>query len=253
MPRKHAPLTVSVMARKTGVSVRTLHFYDEIGLLVPDRSAKGYRLYGQEHLLRLQQILIGRSFGQSLEDIRQSLDDPAFDEVDNLKRQRERLLYQIGETRQMIASIDAALDFLVSTKETDMNTRAMFDGFDPSKYEQEASDRWSKSEAWKQSSHKTKSYGKADWAAIKAEADAIYADAAQAMAADAPVDGDMARALVMRHRDHIERWFYVVSPQMHRALADLWESDDRFRQSIDTHSAGLTDWFASAVRASCTE
>src|SRR5690606_23922627 len=101
------------VARLAGVSVRTLHHYDEIGLLVPSRrSDAGYRLYDEADLLRLQQILIGRELGLPLEQIRRSLDDPGFDLRDALKAQRAGLLSHVHETTRMLSAIDAALAHL---------------------------------------------------------------------------------------------------------------------------------------------
>lgn len=244
MARKAKPMTVADVARRTGVSTRTLQYYDDIGLLKADRSAKDYRLYGSEHLLRLQQILIGRSFGQSLEDIRRSLDDPQFDQIASLKAQRSRLQDRAKEARDMIASIDASLAFLAANKEIDMKTDDMFRSFDPEKYEQEAEQRWGDTPQWQDSRRRMKSYGKADWDAIKAETSAFYRAAAEAMRAGEAADSDTARSLVSQNREHVERWFYAVSPEMHRNLADFWQSDDRFRHNIDKYGEGLTDWLA---------
>jgi DNA-binding transcriptional MerR regulator len=100
---KKRTLTVKDVSELTGVSVRTLHYYDEIGLLKTDRSRAGYRLYTDADLLRLQQILIGRSLGLALEDVRRTLDDPKFDAAQALRRQRELLLSRVYETHRVIA------------------------------------------------------------------------------------------------------------------------------------------------------
>src|SRR5690606_14192146 len=125
---------VSEVARTTGISVRTLHYYDEIRLLVPkERTSAGYRLYNDDDLLRLQQLLIGRELGLTLEEIRRSLDDPHFDRKQALLAQRQHLAQRAQETADMIRAIDAALGILEnnSGESTDMNK--IFDGFDPSK------------------------------------------------------------------------------------------------------------------------
>jgi DNA-binding transcriptional MerR regulator len=101
---------VKDLARAAGVSVRTLHHYDAIGLLVPGaRTAAGYRLYTDADLLRLQQILISRELGLSLEDIRRSLDDPRFDQKAALLEQRELLKDRVQQTEAMIRAVDVAL------------------------------------------------------------------------------------------------------------------------------------------------
>src|SRR5687767_3659790 len=101
---------VKDVARIAGVSIRTLHHYDDIGLLAPKtRTAAGYRLYNDEDLLRLQQILIGRELGLSLEDIRRSLDDPHLDRRKLLVAQRELLAKRAHQANAMINAVDAAL------------------------------------------------------------------------------------------------------------------------------------------------
>lgn len=246
---KQRTLTVKDVSELTGVSVRTLHYYDEIGLLKADRSRAGYRLYTDTDLVRLQQVLIGRSLGLALEDIRRTLDDPNFDAPSALRRQRDQLLARVSETHRMIASIDATLKHL-NTKDEMMSKKDMFDGFEPEKYEAEAKERWGNTDAYKESARRTKKYGEKDWAAIKAETNAIFADAAAAMKKGVKSDGPEARALAERHRQHTERWFYPCSTAMHVNLADMWEADDRFKANIDKHGEGLTAWLAAAVRAS---
>ena len=108
--RLHTPVVtrsrtfqVKDVARIAGVSVRTLHHYDAIGLLAPQlRTAAGYRVYTDADLLRLQQILIGRELGLSLEEIRRSLDDPGFDRMAALFDQRERLRERVQQAEAMI-------------------------------------------------------------------------------------------------------------------------------------------------------
>src|SRR5688572_5006272 len=129
---------VKDVARIAGVSVRTLHHYDEIGLLVPrTRSGAGYRLYNDDDLFRLQQILLGRELGLSLEEIRSSLDDPRFDRRKALLAQREQLRKRARQTEAMIRAVEAALMVLDDRKGGTMDMKEIFDGFDASKYEDE--------------------------------------------------------------------------------------------------------------------
>ena len=167
------------MAQLAGVSVRTLHHYDSIGLLVPEaRTAAGYRLYTDADLLRLQQILIGRELGLSLEDIRRSLDDPRFDRKTALLDQRERLRGRVQQAEAMIRAIDLALDALDDNgKKGAMKMEDLFEGFDPSRYEDEARQQWGKSEAFAESEKRTRRYTPDDWKTLKAEQATIYDDA----------------------------------------------------------------------------
>jgi MerR family transcriptional regulator, thiopeptide resistance regulator len=130
---------VSDVARIAGVSVRTLHHYDEIGLLVPKgRSEAGYRRYDDDDLLRLQQILIGREQGLTLEEVRRSLDDPSFDRRQALLAQKRQLQEHARRTDAMIRSVDAALAILEGEGRPTMDMKQLFDGFDPAPYEAEA-------------------------------------------------------------------------------------------------------------------
>src|SRR5262249_31479935 len=108
---------VKEVALLTGISIRTLHHYDEIKLLVPKtRTRAGYRLYNDDDLFRLQQILIGRELGLPLEEIRRSLDDPKFDRRKALMEQRSQLQKRVHETDAMIRAIDAALSAIDKKK-----------------------------------------------------------------------------------------------------------------------------------------
>lgn len=248
---KKRTLTVKDVSELTGVSVRTLHYYDEIGLLAPDRSGAGYRLYTDGDLIRLQQILIGRSLGLALEDIRRSLDDPKFDAPAALRRQRDLLLTRVTDTHRMIASIDATLKHLNEKDET-MTSKDMFEGFEPEKHEVEVKQRWGDTDAYKENARRTRKYGEKDWAVIKAESNAIFADAGAAMKAGKKSDSAEGKALAERHRQHVDRWFYPLSREMHVNLADMWEADERFKNNIDKNGDGLTAWLANAVRAAAS-
>jgi len=242
---------VKDVARLTGISIRTLHHYDAIGLLVPGgRTAGGYRLYTAADMLRLQQILIGRELGLPLEEIRRSLDDPRFDRKAALLDQRQRLRDRAKQAEAMIRAIDtalAALDEDGSTGEIAMEN--LFDGFDPSRYEDEARQRWGGTDAFAESEKRAKRYTPDDWKTIKTEQGAVYESAAAALKAGKAPSSVDAMDIAERHRLGIDRWFYPCSYTMHQGLASMYESDDRFRQSIDKYGEGLTTFLAEAIRA----
>jgi DNA-binding transcriptional MerR regulator len=249
MPSRRTYL-VKQVAELSGVSVRALHHYDSIGLLTPRaRSAAGYRLYDEDDLLRLQQILIGRELGLALEVIRRSLDDPAFDRRAALLTQRAALAARAERAADMVRAIDAALTVIEEKDMSEASFEKIFDGFDPGRYEDEAKQRWGSTEAYKISAQRTKSYSEADWREFKDEQAAICADALAAMKDGVRPDEPRAMDVAERHRLSIDRWFYPCSPQMHCGLADLWEADQRYADSIDQHGAGLTQYLAAAVRA----
>ena len=233
----------------TGVSIRTLHHYDEIKLLVPKtRTRAGYRLYNDDDLIRLQQILIGRELGMPLEEIRRSLDDPRFDRRKALLAQREQLQKRAHTTNAMIRAVDAALAAIEGKRGETMDMKKIFDGFDPAKYEDEAKQRWGHTDAFKESARRTKGYTKRDWEAIKAEQAAIYKDAFTAMKAGRKASDTEVMAIAERHRLSIDRWFYPCSTMAHRGLASLYESDERFAASIDQYGENLTPFLVAAIR-----
>ena len=114
----------------TGVTVRTLHHYDEIGLLAPSgRSEAGYRLYAYADLARLQEILVWRALGFSLGEIQALLDDPAYDRIGALRRQRELVQREAERLGGLRNALDSAIE--AEEKGTTMQENTMFDGFDP--------------------------------------------------------------------------------------------------------------------------
>jgi DNA-binding transcriptional MerR regulator len=242
---------VKDVARITGVSVRTLHHYDEIKLLVPKtRTRAGYRLYNDDDLIRLQQILIGRELGMPLEEIRRSLDDPKFDRRRALLEQRELLRQRSKSTDAMIRAVDAALNAIDKNKKGEtVDLKEIFDGFDPAKYEEEAKQRWGNTDAYKESARRTKRYSKEDWLKIKAEQADVYKDAAEAMAAGKSPTAPEVMDIAERHRLSIDRWFYPCSSLMHRGLASMYETDERFAATIDQAGEGLTPFLVAAIRA----
>jgi DNA-binding transcriptional MerR regulator len=242
---------VKDVARLAGVSIRTLHHYDAIGLLVPGaRTAAGYRLYTDADLFRLQQILIGRELGLSLEEIRRSLDDPRFDRKGALIAQREQLRDRARQTEAMIRAVDVALTALdAGGTKGEMNMADLFEGFNPAQYEDDARRQWGTSEAFVESEKRTKRYTPDDWKAITAEQTSVYADAYAALKAGKTAGDAAVMDIAERHRMSIDRWFYPCSHEMHRGLASMYESDERFRQGIDTHGEGLASFLAEAMRA----
>lgn len=244
-------LTVSQVARLAGVSVRTLHHYDELGLLRPSgRSEAGYRLYEQADLQRLQQVLFFKELGFPLEEILRLVSDRAFDLQAALRMQRQLLTERATRVQALIQAVDAALESLergtVMTKEEMFE---VFGDFDPTKYEAEARERWGQTEAYRESARRTSRYGKKDWEKIKAEGDDIQRElAARLEAGQAPTDVEV-MALAEQHRNYIGRWFYPCSPEMHRGLGELYVSDSRFTESIDRVRPGLAQFMRDAFRA----
>jgi DNA-binding transcriptional MerR regulator len=238
--------TVGEVAELARVSVRTLHHYDELGLLAPsERSESGYRLYSYDDVARLQQILIWRQLGFSLAEIKALLDEPEYDRISALERQRELVEREIDRLGALGAAVDAAL--VAHQNGTRIEETKMFDGFE--RYEDEARERWGDTDAYKESARRTQGYGEAEWSEIRSESEQIIREVVGLMRAGSPADGPAARALAERHREHISRWFYPCSPRMHRGLAEMYIADERFTRTYEREAEGLAAYFHDAIVA----
>ena len=245
--------TVGELSRLTGVTVRTLHHYDEIGLVRPSRrTAAGYRLYDADDALRLQQVLVLRELGVPLGEITAALAATS-DRAQLLREHRGQLAQKRARIDAMLAAVDAALEVLEKGKDEMMrpeDVKAMFDGFDPSAYDEEVRARWGATDAYKESARRTRQYGKPEWEAIRSESEAIYARLAQLRLQGAAVADPAVQAAVEDHRLHIERWFYPCSREMHRGLGEMYVADPRFTASLDkTGGAGFAQFFRDAIAA----
>jgi DNA-binding transcriptional MerR regulator len=244
---------IKEVADIAGVSARTLRHYDEIGLLTPsDRSAAGYRLYTDADLLRLQSILVGRSLGLALEDIRRSIDDAALDRAALLRQQRETLVAKAKMTADMIRSIDAAISLLEPPDKQEMPTmdmKAIFDGFDPAEFEREVRQRWGDSDAYGESTRRTRRYSESDWRRIKDESNSILHDAVLLLDAGAAPDSEPAKDVAERYRRWVDRWFYPCNRTLHAGLAEMYEGDPRFTKYFEDRAAGLAAFLSAAMRA----
>ena len=239
---------VKAVAEASGVTVRTLHHYDKIGLLVPSaRTESGYRLYSEADLLRLQQILLHRELGLPLEQIRQLLDEPSHDARQVLVAQRAELQRRQRRNEAMLRAIDHALASLETN--TRLNMKKLFDGFDPSQYEAEAQQRWGETDLYREAARRTKNYGPDEWTRMKQELDELMVALATEKADGKSPDHADVAALVERHRQHIDRWFYPCDARQHAALSTLYESDARFRANIDRHGEGLAAFLVAAIQA----
>jgi len=239
---------VKELARLAKVTVRTLHHYDNIGLLEPSgRTRAGYRLYEDKDLLRLQQILICRELGMPLEQIRRTLDDPTFDQKAALLHQRDQLVQQARETQAMIRSVEAALATIRG--DIEMNAENLYDGFDPEEHKDEAQKRWGETDAYRESARRTKKYTPKDWEGIRAADQANVRELATKLAEGTSPEDDEVLELAEQHRLHIDRWFYPCSHSMHAQLAELYVSDSKFTAAYDQHGEGLAAFIAAAIRA----
>ena len=242
------PLTVGQVAERFAITVRTLHHYDEVGLLSPsERTRAGYRLYSEQDLTRLQHVVVYRRLGFALEEIALLLENPESVEQ-HLRRQRAAVTSRLDEMRDLVAAIDRALEReMNSERATDDELKELFgEGFHDA--QAEAEERWGETDAWRQSRERTKNYSKADWEEVKAESDRTHQAFTDAMDAGEPPTSDVAMGAAELHRASMQR-FYDCSYDMHRNLADLYVSDPRFTATYDEIRPGLSHYVRDAIHA----
>jgi DNA-binding transcriptional MerR regulator len=243
--------TVGQVAKVAGVSVRTLHHYDEIGLLEPsERSGAGYRLYSDDDLVTLQQVMFFKELGFGLEDIGRLMHDPAFDRREALRLQHRMLSDKAAQLMKMMDAVDRTLDGL--QKGITMDKEEMFEvfgEFDPAEYEEEVQERWGNTDAYKESARRTKGYTKADWQRFKDESLQIGRDTAALMDAGVPATDPRAMDLAEAARLQIDTWFYPCSHEMHVNLAEMYIADPRFTATYEKIHVGMARYWHDAILA----
>jgi DNA-binding transcriptional MerR regulator len=244
-------MNVGDVAALAGVTVRTLHHYDRIGLLAPsDRTAAGYRRYGPADLDRLHRILVYRELGFSLEEVATLLDDPDADPAAHLRRQHRLLRERIERTQAMVAAVEKEMEAQqMGISLTPEERFEIFgDGFSE-EHQAEAEERWGDTEAWAQSERRTAAYSKEDWLRIKAEGDDVERRFAAALAEGLPADSERAMDLAEEHRRQISRNFYDCPPAMHAGLGRMYVEDERFTAHYERIAPGLAQYVSTAVQA----
>lgn len=243
--------TVGDVAKVAHVSVRTLHHYDDVGLLQPSgRSEAGYRLYSIEDLERLQQVLFYKELGFGLEEIRELMTDERYDRRAVLEQQRELVAEQALRLDAMLDLIDktiASLDGVVHMTKEEMFE--VFGDFDPSEYEDEVKERWGDTDAYKESARRTKSYTKDDWKRFKAENEEITNAIAELMDEGVAPDDPRAMDAVDRHRQQIDQWFYPCSRRMQAELGKMYVADPRFTATYEKIRPGMAQYVCDAAQA----
>jgi DNA-binding transcriptional MerR regulator len=235
--------TVGAVATLTGVSARALHHYDHIGLVVPSvRTPAGYRGYTDADIERLHLVLVYRSVGLPLDEIRTLLDDDA-EVVEHLRRQHELLLEQAEQLEHTIKAVEELMNAhrdgiqLTAEEQVEIFGTTAF-GED---YAAEAEQRWGDTDAWKQSQQRVSRFAKQNWIDIKAEGDALLAALAEAKRDGVAPGSAEANELAARHRASIER-FYDCGDEMHRRLAEMYVTDERFTRYYDDAEPGLAQF-----------
>ncbi|MEZ0092817.1 MerR family transcriptional regulator [Streptacidiphilus sp. EB129] len=242
--------SVGQVAGFAKVTVRTLHHYDEVGLLSPGgRTPAGYRRYDDADLDRLRQILFYRELGFSLEEIASVLDDREVTPSEHLRRQHRLLTGRIARLQQMAAAVEEALEAQQMGIELTPEEKFEIFGEGYLEYEAESEQRWGETDAWKQSQAKAAKLGKEDWIRIKAEGDAIMLRIAEAVRGGVAPDSDEGMAVAEDHRQLVVRNFYDCTYAMQRGLAEMYLADPRFQETYEQTVEGGAAWFHDAVIA----
>ncbi|GGT38017.1 MerR family transcriptional regulator [Streptomyces purpureus] len=243
--------SVGQVSQFAGVTVRTLHHYDEIGLLSPSgRSHAGHRRYDDADLDRLQQILFYRELGFALDEVAALLDDPEADPQEHLRRQHQLLTARIAELQKMAEAVEHAMEAKkMGINLTPEEKFEVFGDKDPDQYAQETEERWGTTEAYAESQRRAASYTKEDWLRMKQEQEDWGRRLSAVMDSGAPADGEAAMDLAEEARQQICRFYYECSHEFHTCLAEMYVADERFRQYYEEIKPGMAQYLHDAIFA----
>ncbi|MFD3423640.1 MerR family transcriptional regulator [Streptomyces decoyicus] len=243
--------SVGQVAAFAGVTVRTLHHYDEIGLLLPgERNHAGHRRYGEDDLDRLQQILFYRELGFPLDEVAALLDDPHADPQEHLRRQHDLLTGRIGRLQEMAAAVEHAMEARrMKVRLTPEEKFEVFGDFDPEAHAAEAEERWGGTDAYKESQRRAAAYTKDDWKRLTAEFDALHRAMADLLAQGVPADSEAAMDVAEEHRRFISGTYYDCTYEMHSGLGEMYVTDERFTATYEAIRPGLAVYMRDAMLA----
>jgi len=243
--------TVKQVAAMSGVSVRALHFYDEVGLLTPAYlGSNGYRFYEEPQLLRLQQILFYRELGIELKQIERILNRADFEKIAALESHRKLLQKKAARTRQLIATIDKTIEHLKGR--TKMKSEEIFAGFDPeqqAKHEQYLVERYGDGmkTSIAQSKAKVKDWTTAKWQEAGNEFNGICQELVAAMKRQRPAASTEVQSIIRRHYEWLKQ-FWTPTRESYAGHSQLIEDSD-LRKAYEAHDPKLPQFAAAAIRA----
>lgn len=246
-------LHIKEFARLTNVSVRTLHYYDEISLLKPSfvDEQNGYRCYDEKALERMQQILFYRELDFSLKSISEILSSPNYDKHQALVRQKELLILKRQRIDRLITAIDDSMKG-VNTMDTNV--------FDNTEYEKardvymhEAKKRWGDTEAYQEYLDKTKNCSDEKMSSAETQLDMIFAEFAECMTSKTEFSDSKTQRLVEKLQKHISENFYNCTKEILSGLAQMYVGDERFKNNIDRHGKGTAEYTSKAIEHYCSK
>ncbi|MBN8237307.1 MerR family transcriptional regulator [Halobacillus kuroshimensis] len=246
---------VKEMAELAGTSIRTLHHYDEIGLLTPKwTNEKGYRFYGEEEVKKLQQILFFKEMDFPLARIQQIIENPNFNEEEALSQHRTVLMKKKERLEKLISSVDQSLQSLQGGKV--MTHEDRFKPFNKEEiekhqqqYAEEVEERWGHTDAYKESKRRTDQYKDEDWKKIQEESMAIDRSLSARMK-DGPGDSEVQR-LIGEKRRHITDHFYPCTLEIFRGLGSMYVQDPRFKKNLEQWGEGYAAFLHEAIDIYC--
>ena len=232
-------------ASYTGVSVRTLHYYDEIGLLKPAFTDErtGYRFYDECSLLRMQEILFYGELDFSLKSIADILSSPGYKKEKALSAQKKLLTLKKERLERLISAIDDAM------KGKDI--MKAFDNSEFEKYKAEAQEKWGNTDAYHEYTQKSKHRTAEKNDSIIEDMNAIFADFADCMNSGAQPASTEAQMLVKKLQAHITDNFYTCTEAILAGLGQMYVLDERFRNHIDKHGEGTAEFTSKAIGIYC--
>ncbi|MER7396630.1 MerR family transcriptional regulator [Streptomyces sp. NPDC000151] len=243
--------SVGQVAGFAGVTVRTLHHYDEIGLLSPSaRSHAGHRRYDDADLDRLQRVLFYRELGFPLDEVAALLDDPDADPQEHLRRQHVLLTDRIARLQEMAAAVKTAMEARrMGINLTPEEKFEVFGDHDPDQYAEEVERRWGDTEAYKESQRRAATYTKEDWKRLTADFDALHHRMGELLAQGVPADSEAATDVAEEHRRFISRHHYECSYEMHSCIGEMYVADERFTATYEAIRPGLAVYMRDAMLA----
>ncbi|MGN1303531.1 MAG: MerR family transcriptional regulator [Oscillospiraceae bacterium] len=241
---------IKEFAKLIGVSVRTLHYYDEIGLLKPCSvdEQNGYRFYDERCLERMQEILFYRELDFPLKEIRMILSSPEHDKQTALKEQRNLLMLKKERLERLITALDGAM-------KGEKITMKVFDNSEfenmREQYAKEAKERWGGTAAYKESTEKTAGCSNEKWNDINSGMDGIMAEFAECKKNGSDPESGEAQQLVKKWQDFITDNFYVCTMEILSGLGEMYIADERFKANIDKHGDGTAQFMCDSIKAYC--
>lgn len=242
-------MQINEFAKLTGVSVRTLHYYDEIDLLKPAfvDAQNGYRFYDENSLVSMQEILFYRELDFPLKSIRNIMSSPDYDKEKALSEQRKLLSLKKERLERIINALDDAKKGKVTMTAFDNNDYEIA----RKQFEAEAKERWGETVAYKEQAKKTANYSKDKWQEVNNGLMTVLAKFAECRQKGNSADSAEAQVLVKELQTYITENFYTCSNEILAGLGLMYVSDERFKTNIDKNGDGTTDFVSKAIEVYC--